>query len=354
LNLDNLDRIAKIDTKNMLESINRFPEHIEEIIEKVQKSDIVSLSLTDLSPNKVVILGMGGSAISGDILEAWCNDLTNICIKTVRDYSIPEFVDKNTLVFVCSYSGNTEETLSSVKEAISRKARIIGITSGGKIKKLCEEYHAPVITIPSGLAPRAAMAYLFFPIVVILEKLNKITLKTELPDMIFDIKYLKDSLKPEIPTENNEAKKIALELSNGIPFIYGHTYLNVIAYRWKTQLNENAKVIAMSGEIPEMHHNEIVGWSGDNQEIAKRFVVVLFRSEDEHPRVTKRLDLTKKMLKAMTANVLEVQAKGSSRLSRMISTMYLGDYISVYLALLRELDPTPVIPIERFKKLMKD
>jgi glucose/mannose-6-phosphate isomerase len=190
--------------------------------------------------------------------------------------------------------------------------------------------------------------------VIILEKLNILNLNTELPDMLFDLKQLHEKIKINNPQEKNFAKKIALELSKGIPYIYGHNYLTVIAKRWKTQLNENAKVLAMFGEIPEMHHNEIVGWSGDNQEIAKRFVVVLFRSPDEHPRISKRLDLTNKMLSAITSNVLEVKAEGSNKLSRMISTMYLGDYVSVYLAILRELDPTPVTAIDRLKKLMED
>jgi glucose/mannose-6-phosphate isomerase len=350
--LDDEERIKLIDTENMFDSISKFPEQIEEVIDKVQKFDLPGFN--EFSPSKILILGMGGSAISGDLLSSWCSDKTKVVIDTVRSYNIPEMADENTIVFACSYSGNTEETLSAVSAAQKKGCKIIAITSGGKLEGFCEENSLPVVKIPTGYAPRAAVGFLFFPMVIILEKLNILTLNTELPDMLFDLKQLRENIKLEMPKQKNQAKRIALELSKGIPYVYGHSYLTVIAKRWKTQLNENAKVLAMFGEIPEMHHNEIVGWSGDNQDIAKRFIVVLFRSPDEHPRISKRLDLTKKMLSAIATKVLEVKAEGSNKLSRMITSMYLGDYVSVYLAILRELDPTPVVAIDRLKKLMED
>jgi glucose/mannose-6-phosphate isomerase len=184
--------------------------------------------------------------------------------------------------------------------------------------------------------------------------LKIIEASSKIEGLISVLKEFRETLVPEVPVEKNQAKKLAMDLSLGVPYIYSHTYLNVIADRWKTQLNENAKVLAMTGQLPEMNHNEIVGWAGDDQKIASRFIVVLLRSVDEHPRIKKRFDLTKKMLQAIALNVIEIEAVGENKLTRMFTTMYLGDFTSVYLALLRGLDPTPVIPIDRLKKLMED
>ncbi len=351
--LDDIARIGQIDKSHMLDLLETFPDQISEIVSKVKKMKISGFKQKTFKPKLIFVLGMGGSAISGDLLSAWLEDRDKIVINTVRNYSVPISIDSDTLVFACSYSGNTEETMSAVESAFEKGSKIIAITSGGKLRSFCKTKKLPVIDIPKGLAPRAAVAFLFFPMVVILEKLGVIKPVTELSGLIKELKKIKNSYKPEIPQKRNRAKEMAVSLSKGIPYIYGHTYLSVIAKRWKTQLNENAKVLAMNGELPEMNHNEIVGWSGDNQEIANRFVVVFLRSSDEHPRIKKRLELTKKMLNAIVSEVIEFNVVGKNKLTRMITTMYIGDYISIYLALLRELDPTPVVSIERFKKLME-
>jgi glucose/mannose-6-phosphate isomerase len=348
--LDDLDRIKNIDKSNMLGTLDAFPEQIQEIISKINTVNLDDFK--DFKPTKILIAGMGGSAISGDILNSWLVDRIEIFVQTVRDYTLPKIADENTLVFAISYSGNTEETLSAVEDAFGKKCKVICITTGGRLQQYCSERNMPVVTIPTGLAPRAAIAYLFFPLVVILERLGVLKEVTELHNLMEKLKKLRDSINPNVPYDKNQAKKLANELKSGVPYIYAYSYLNVIATRWKNQLNENGKVLAMVGEIPEMNHNEIVGWSGDDNKIANRFVVILLRSSDEHKQIMKRFDLVKKMLEAITLKVIEVQAIGDDILTKMFYTLYLGDYVSVYLALLRELDPTPVIAIENFKKMM--
>lgn len=350
LMLDDLDKIKDIDKSDMLGLLDQLPDQIEVSVNNAKKVNLTGLA--GFKPTSVLVAGMGGSAISGDILRCWLAQRDNIIIETVRNYSLPNHAKQNTLVFACSYSGNTEETLSAVQNALENGCKIISVTSGGKLKEFSIENNIPIVEMPQGLAPRAAVAFLLFPMIAVLEKMKIIKPFIELPDIINDLKTKRGTIKSTMPIEQNPAKQIAAILSRGIPFIYGHSYLNVIAYRWKTQLNENAKVLAMSGELPEMNHNELVGWFGDNQTVAKKFIVILLRSHDEEPRIIKRLELTKKMLKAIVSEVLEVESKGEDRLARMLTTMYLGDYVSVYLAIIRELDPTPVVPIEHFKKLM--
>ena len=295
---------------------------------------------------------MGGSAIGGDILSVLLSYEANLPIVTSRGYTTPRTADASTLVFTCSYSGNTEETLSAVSEAFDHGCKIIAITSGGKLEEFCIKNDLLVVKIPKGLPPRAAVAYLFFPMLIILEKMKIINPIKELPELIMALNELRDQLSPIVPEEQNPAKQLAQKLKEGIPYIYGHTYLNIIAKRWQTQLNENSKILTMSGGFPEMNHNEIVGWAEDDSERAKQFVIVLFRSADEHPRITKRIELTKNILISKAKKVLEVDVQGASRLTRMMTCMYLGDYTSVYLALLRGVDPTPVEPIEKLKKKM--
>jgi glucose/mannose-6-phosphate isomerase len=350
--LDEVDNLRIIDVSGMLDILYKVPEQIVNIA-TVLKDFSVS-ELAEFEPDKIIIVGMGGSAMGGDMLAAVLSLEAKIPIITVRDYTIPSHANSKTLVFACSYSGNTEETLSAVDFALDRKCKIIGITSGGKLEKLCNQHGLPLFSLPTGLPPRAAIIYLFFPLAVILEKLKIVNIDVEISELVDTLIELRDSLAPEVPSDENPAKILAKNLSNSIPVIYGHSYLNAIATRWKTQLNENAKMLAHAGMFPEMNHNEIVGWSEAPEDMTKLFKVILLRSADEHPQVSKRIELTKNTLVEKAGNVFEVDAMGNSKLTRMLSTMYLGDYISVYLALLRQLDPTPVTVIEELKEKLAE
>jgi glucose/mannose-6-phosphate isomerase len=346
--LDNLDEIKELDASGMLDILNKFPDQILEIANLIKGVDISEL--VDFDPNSILVLGMGGSAIGGDILASVLENKSNIPILVNRQYHIPKFVNNKTLVIACSYSGNTEETLSAVTEAKERGCKLIGITSGGFLEEFCTKSDLPFINIPKNLPPRAAVLFLFLPMLLILDRLNYARTDFELTELIDSLTELRNSIEPSVPTQQNPAKSLALKLKDKIPVIYAHSYLNVVAYRWKTQLNENSKMIAYSGMFPEMNHNEIVGWGDAQNDITKQFIVILIRSTDEHAQVSKRIELTKRILLEKAGGVLEVDALGKSRLTKMLTTIYLGDYTSVYLALLRGMDPTPVQIIEDLKK----
>ena len=349
--LDNIDEIEELDASGMLGILNKFPDQILEIANLIKDVDISKL--VDFDPNTILVLGMGGSAIGGDILASVLENKSNIPILVNRHYDIPKLANNKTLVIACSYSGNTEETLSAVSEAKERGCKIVGITSGGYLEEFCTKFDLPIIIIPKNLPPRAAVLFLCLPMLLILDRLNYARTDFELTELIDSIIELRNCIEPTVPTQQNPAKTLALKLNNKIPVIYAHSYLNVIAYRWKTQLNENSKMIAYSGTFPEMNHNEIVGWGDAPEDITQQFIIILIRSSDEHAQISKRIELTKRILLEKAGGVLEVDALGKSRLTKMLTTIYLGDYTSVYLALLRGIDPTPVQVIEDLKKQLK-
>jgi glucose/mannose-6-phosphate isomerase len=346
--LDDLDVIKKLDLNDMLGIIRDFPEQIEKAQKIAEKVDI-----EEFKPHQMVIAGMGGSAIGGDILAGWLFRRIEIPIFVNRGYKLPSFVGENTLLFAVSYSGNTEETLSLFDEGIKKGCKIIAITSGGKLEKSCKNENIKLVSIPSGIPPRAAVAYLFMPMVVVLKKLGIYEPDRELKVTIENLKALRERLVPENPTKNNPAKQMALQLFDETPIIYGEAIFNAIARRWQTQLNENAKTLAWHGTFPEMNHNEIEAWATDNN--SKKFTAVLLRDNFlSESRLQKRISLTKSyILQKHAKKVIEVVAEGGEEkdyLARMLYSMYLGDFVSIYLAILRGVNPTPVKAIESFKK----
>jgi glucose/mannose-6-phosphate isomerase len=346
--LDDLDEIKKIDAQDMLDVIRKFPEQIQEA-QRIAEA----IKIEAFSPYHVVVAGVGGSAIGGDILASWLFKRIDIPIFVNRAYKLPSFVGENTLLFAVSYSGNTEETLSLFEEGLKKGCKIIAITSGGKLAERCIMENITVVPIPQGKPPRAAVAYLFIPIVVILKKMGIYEPDNEIAVALENLKNLREKLIPDFPTEKNLAKQIALDLHGEIPIIYGLAIFNAVAKRWQTQLNENAKMLAWHGTFPEMNHNEMQAWAaGEN---SKSFTAVLLRDDFLlEGRLQKRVSLTKKMILEKHANkVIEVVAEGGGEkdyLARMLYSMFIGDFVSIYLAILRGIDPTPVSAIEEFKR----
>jgi glucose/mannose-6-phosphate isomerase len=346
--LDDLDEIKRIDTKDMLGVISNFPEQIQEA-----QSIAKAVEIEAFSTYHGVVAGVGGSAIGGDILASWLFKRINIPIFVNRAYKLPSFAGENTLLFAVSYSGNTEETLSLFEEGKNKGCKIIAITSGGTLAERCREDNITVVSIPQGKPPRAAVAYLFIPIVVVLKKLGMYDPDYEVAVAIENLKKLRENLVPDHPIEKNLAKQIAINLHGETPIIYGLAIFNAIAKRWQTQLNENAKMLAWYGTFPEMNHNEMQAWAADDN--SKSFTVVLLRDNYLiEGRLQKRVSLTKKMIfEKQAKKVIEVVAEGGGEkdyLARMLYSMYLGDYVSIYLSILRGLDPTPVSAIEGFKR----
>ncbi len=346
--LDNIQQIKKIDSQNMFSVLEKFPEHCEDAIKRTE-----SLILPERfrGPEKIVVLGMGGSAIGGDLFRNWLYDKAEIPVIVSREYILPKFVDKETLVFAISYSGNTEETLSGFLYAVKKSCMIISITSNGRLQDFSRQLGVPTVEIPSGMAPRAAISYLFIPLLIIFEKLGVISnAREEIIDAIELLKRIREEIRLSTPTEENIAKKSAMEIKGTVPLVYGQRYLESVAKRMKCQFNENSKSLSGYDFFPELNHNETVGWEGP-EIFTKMFSVILLRDPDEPPELKNRIDITIKLiLEKKAKKVHQLTARGSTKLAKMLSLLYIGDFLSVYLAILYGVDPTPVKIITRLKK----
>jgi len=298
----------------------------------------------------VVVTGLGGSAIGGDLLRVYSQERLSIPVIVNRDYTLPAFVDGNTLVFAVSYSGNTEETLSAYQDALEKGSAVVALTSGGKLKGLADRDGIPVIQVPVGLAPRAATGYLFIPMLAVLERLGMLHgLAGEVSEVTRELEGYADIYGPGTPVEKNPAKRLALDFEGRIPVIWGAGgTTDVAAQRWKGQINENAKAPAYWNFFPELNHNEIVGFEKP-EELLRELWVVMLRDRGDHPRVGYRMEITRRIITGRVAGVTEVASAGDGMLARLYSLIYLGDWASVYLALLYGIDPGPVRVIDLLK-----
>jgi len=312
----------------MLGVLDDFPKQCKDAL-SLPKGITVKGEVTS-----IVVCGMGGSAIGGDLLKLYLSS-SKIPVFVSRDYKVPEFVDEYTLVFTVSYSGNTEETLSSFHDAKKKNAKIIALTTGGELSKLAGK----IIKVPAGLQPRAAIGYLFFPMVGVLYNSNMVDIKNDDLNEMLTLLNDKENLK-------TQAQELAKKIQGKTPIIYSSELLKPVAYRWQTQINENAKYPAFHSAFPEMNHNEINSVSAMDR---NRFTAILLKDPNDHPRIKKRMEICKQVMERKI-DVNEVEVKGSSLLARMFSTIYLGDYTSYYLAMRERVDPTPVQVIEWLKK----
>ncbi len=350
--LDDLTHISKIDKSNMLDVISKFPEQIKETIEIVSHTNILNF----LKIDNIIISGMGASGISGDILQHLLRDRIDVPIFVNREYDIPKWANKDTLVLSQSYSGNTEETLSVFKQAHQKRCKIIGITSGGKLQEYCEKREIPIIKVPSGFQPRAATAYMLFSSLLAFKKIGLLNenIDSEIEETIQTTDELSKNINKSIPEKDNISKQIARNIFNTIQQLYGWDIYTPIVKRWCNQLNENSKIIARYDVVSECNHNDIVGWSM-NPEVSKNFSCILFRDEEnESVYMSKRLGFMKHLFEGSASKVIEIKAQGKKRLAKMMYAMYLGDFTSCYLAVLRNIDPTPVDAIIELKKALAE
>ncbi len=344
-----IENIRSYDKSDMFSKLVNFHGQIKEAVEIGNK---VKLNIGK-KINKIVLTGLGGSAIAGDLLRSYLSDEIKVPLLVNRDYFLPKFVDQNTLLIVSSYSGNTEETISAYEDGIKKKAKIICITSNGEIEKIALKKKHPIIKIPSGYPPRTALGYSFFPLLVVLSKLGFV--KNKKREIAETIKLIEEKSKvysnPE--HEENLAYKIATRIAGSIPFIYSSGKFDVVAMRWACQIEENAKMLAHFNVFPELNHNEIVGWSGEVEggfkELMSKISVVILRDDDEYERIKHRIEITDELLRPYAGEVLNIYSEGNTPLARIFSQIYLGDWVSFYLAILNKVDPTPVKPIEYLK-----
>ena len=350
--LDDLKTISEIDISNMLDDLVQYPEQIKKALEIAENAEIERFIKID----NVIITGMGASAISGDIVGCLFRDRLDVPLVVNRDYDLPKWAKKDTLTIFVSYSGNTEETLSSFKIASQKNCKILCISSGGKLQELCERRDLTHIKIPSGFQPRAATMFILFPLMVFLKRfaLLKNDIQSDIDEAIEVAQDFVKSNNKSVSKESNFSKQIAEKIYGTAPQIYGWGVYAPIATRWRQQFNENSKLIAREAVVSECNHNDIVGWSA-NPEMSKKFSCILFRDRaDESRYMSTRLNFMKTLFEDTASNVVEIHAKGKSRLAKMMYMMYLGDFASCYLAVLRKIDPSPVDVIMELKKRLAE
>jgi glucose/mannose-6-phosphate isomerase len=350
--VNDTEKISLVDKANMLDGLARFPEQIKESLAIAEATERLNFIKID----NVVIAGMGASAISGDIMVSLFRDKLDVPLVVNREYDLPKWVNKDTLVICISYSGNTDETLSAFKIACQKKCKMICISTGGKLQELAEKRDVPFVKIPAGIQPRAATAYLLFPSIIFLKKIGllKTAIETDIEETISVTQEFVNMNNKTVPEENNPAKQLAKKIFNTIPQIYGWSVYTPIAIRWRHQFNENSKLIARTDLVPDCNHNDIVGWSA-NPEISKQFSCILFRDKDEEIiDMTTRLNFMRDLFHNTAGNIIEVSPKGKSQLAKMMYLMCLGDFTSCYLAVLRGIDPSPVDIIKELKKRLAE
>jgi glucose/mannose-6-phosphate isomerase len=314
-------------------------------------AEAVELPFPAEAVTDVAVCGMGGSAIAGDLVLGAYRDRLVRPMSIVRDYYLPGWIDEGTLVVLSSYSGDTEETLTCASQALERNALCVAVTSGGKLGRFYAGEGIPVIPLPPGLQPRAALMYLLVPVAVLLDRIGAVPpLGSDLQEARETVAASVAALRPEVPESDNPAKQLARALQGGVPLLWGAELTAPVAYRWRCQIAENAKLPAWSSALPELDHNDIVGLSGSPAPLADLTRLVLLRDARNHRQVQRRFDLTREIVEPHTASVLSITAEGQGPLARMLDLVMLGDYASLYLALLRAVDPGPVEPIERLKQ----
>jgi glucose/mannose-6-phosphate isomerase len=353
--LDDPQFLSSIDRSNMLKVLLSFPENCERALEIGME---FGFTLPRKRLNKILFLGMGGSAIGGSLIKDWAYSKSLVPIEVCRDYVVPAYVDNRTLVFAVSYSGDTEETLSAFSQALDKGCFGFGLSSGGFLEKLCAKRGIPWIKVPEGFQPRAALPYLFIPPLIILEKLGVIEgVKNDVRKAVEVLIQVRENIKASTPIERNLAKKLASQIFGTFPLIIGFREFSNVAYRFKDQLNENSKILSKFEVLPELNHNEVVGWEGISPELAKLISVIFIRDADEPLEIKTRIEVTKKIMNRKTNCIYEVRALGGTKLAKMLSTIYVCDFISFYLAILNRKDPTPVRVIVEMKdeleKIMK-
>ncbi len=341
---------SQIDPQDMFGAIYRFADQIQEAIEIGEQ---INLDNDYSACENIVVAGMGGSAIGGDVVKTIVHQELRIPLYVNRNYTLPNWVNEKTLVICSSYSGNTEESLSAYEDAVMKGAMICGISTGGQLSEKIQSKGFNLITIPGGLQPRAALAYSFVPMLYLFKKIGLISssLIHELSSSITSLEIKRDTYS--VGDTSNPIYKMAKDIYGMIPIIYGITdTTGVVALRWKGQLCENSKMLAYHNEIPEMNHNEIVGW-GNNPDLLSELSVIWLRDKNDNERVRTRQDITKILLDDIDIMQHEVSAVGATNVERLLDLINHGDWLSYWCAILHNTDPSPVEKIDKLKKALE-
>ena len=341
----------EIDKDDMYQSIWDFPENI---IDAIELSENITLKNEYRDVNNIIIAGMGGSAIGGDVVYSLIKNEIKIPFVVNRGYDLPAWANSSTLIICSSYSGNTEETISILEEAKSLGAKVIGVTTGGVLESLCKNYSFDFVNIPSGLQPRAALAFSFIPLLYILKKTSLINVEVRswLESSVDLIKSKREEYSSD--KKENPVYQLANKLYNKLPIIYADSgSLETVAVRLKGQICENSKILAYHSIYPEMNHNEIVGWE-NNEEYFSNYYVLWLMDEEMNSRNKSRKNIISEILSDLNVSQQEIKVDGNSFKERFLLLIHYGDWLSYWCAILHNTDPSPVKNIQTLKdKLSK-
>jgi glucose/mannose-6-phosphate isomerase len=350
IDLDDELAVRAGDPGGMLATVAAFSEHCREGY-RLGRAAAPLPEVQDV--RSIAFCGMGGSAVAGDVIRTLYADRLPVPVVVVRSSELPEFCGPHSLVLVSSHSGGTAEALACFDEAMKRGCRVIAIASGGELAARAEELELACVALPGGFMPRAAFGYIALGALGALEAVGFVPpLEHDVEAASAELAALAATCAPSAPSAVNQAKHLAREIGDRTPVVWGGEGIgSVAAGRWKTQFNENAKVPAWASSLPELDHNEVVGWS---QGAGSRSFVVALRHEGEPPDVAARFGPSLEIARAAGALVEEVWASGGATLSRFLSLSLLGDFTTSYLGIARGVDPTPIEAIERVKRALAE
>lgn len=348
---------------DILDNINvlnqRDPEGALEIVASQYKqaafdAKVDSSEHDDRPIASIVLTGMGGSALAALLVKVLLQAKLSIPFDIIRGYDLPEYVNENTFVIASSYSGNTEETLSALEQAQTKNSQLAIITSGGKLIEIAKTNEIAHVSLPSGVQPRMAMLYNLRAVLALFESfgITNGDLNTQVAELSGWLEEESSNWLPEVPVEHNYAKQLAHEAIGKTPIFYGGALTAPLAYKWKISWNETAKNVAFWNEYSEFNHNEFMGWA--SHPVEKPFVVFDILSSFERPRILQRFELTDKLLSGKRPAAKSIHLKGDTLLAQLLWGAILADFASTYAAVLNNVDPTPVVLIEKLKQELAD
>ena len=341
---------AALDPDDMRGAVRAFPDHLQEGWERGAAAESFGIDVGSL--NGVVVCGMGGSAIGGDLVRTLVEAESPVPFLVNRGYTLPGWVNEQTFVVVSSYSGGTEETLSAYADARSRGAQILAITSGGEVRQRAGEGGDRLIEISGGMQPRAALGYSLGVLLRVARSNGLLDLSDATFSAAIDAARERAARHDE-DADGNPSRDLSAKWEGNLPVVYtGVGLLEAVGMRWRTQIHENAKHPAVGNVFPELDHNEIMGYESGPEDLLGRFAVVVLRDADDHDQVTKRFDVTRDLLRSDTASWTDLDSAGASRLDRVLSLVQLGDAASFWLAMRKGIDPTPVETIQQLKETL--
>ena len=343
--LDNQEEIEELDPEGMVKDLDTFPDQCREAV-SIGEAAHVPFDISRF--DRALVTGMGGSGIVGDILTR----LLDFPVQSNRGYHLPRTARPGDLLVAVSYSGNTEETLSALEDGKRRGMNAICLSTGGKMEDYCTRESIPLVKIPTGHQPRASTGYMLFPLLKLFDRAG-LSGTIDFEQLIGNIERMNESWASSVPVDGNEPKRLAKEFSGKVPIIYGTKgNTRVVAYRWKTQINENAKQPAFWNVFPELNHNETVGYQLGS-ELMENGKVIMLENGLELERNRLRMEIMEDMFEAEGIDYNLARAPEGDKFTKIVGQIYFGDYFSVYLALLNEVDPSPVELIEYFKSRLK-